>query len=118
MARLSEHFDSEEFRSRDGAEHPIDPALIEVLERVRAWAGAPVTITSGYRSPAHNKRVGGAKNSLHMRGCAADIQVQGKTPTQVYTFLVQSADAPRLGLGLYRSWVHVDTRGYAARWRG
>ena len=47
----------------------------EVLEPLRQWCGKPIIISSGYRSPALNKAVGGAKNSQHMTGEAVDIRL-------------------------------------------
>lgn len=44
-----------------------------LLNPVREKLGGPIRVTSGYRSPALNKAVGGAKNSNHLFGCAADI---------------------------------------------
>ena len=122
MSQLSPHFHAREFRSRDGAEHPIDSRLIEMLELLRAdLGGNPITITSGYRSPAHNARVGGARNSYHTRGMAADIRVANKTPQEVYdaaTRLFPTAG----GIGIYirggGGWVHIDSRPSPARWKG
>ena len=122
MRQLSPHFHAREFRSRDGAEHAICSRLIEMLELLRAdLGGNPVTITSGYRSPAHNARVGGARNSYHTRGMAADIRVANKTPQEVYdaaTRLFPTAG----GIGIYiranGGWVHIDSRPSPARWRG
>lgn len=45
------------------------------LDVVRSKYGAPIVITSGYRSPALNKAVGGVNNSKHLRGIAVDIRV-------------------------------------------
>ena len=97
-------------------------ALLIVLETVRAHFGAPVTITSGARCAKHNTRVGGAKRSEHIittdepLSDAVDISVEGATTTQVYMFLKSLPYANLLGIGKYKTWVHVDTRGYAARW--
>lgn len=122
MGDLSAHFDSSEFRCRDGSETAIDSRLIEMLEQLRfALGGHPIIVTSGYRSPSYNAKVGGARNSYHLRGMAADIQVKGKAPDEVY------AAAERLfpatgGLGLYErasgGWVHIDSRQHRARWKG
>lgn len=122
MGDLSTHFDSREFRCRDGSEHPIDPTLIDMLEELRAeLGGLPITITSGYRSPSYNRRVGGARNSYHVKGMAADIQVRGVDVQTVYD-AAQRLFPETGGLGLYRrgsgGWVHVDARPSPARWRG
>ena len=122
MSQLSPHFHAREFRSRDGKEHPVCPRLIEMLELLRAALGDnPVTITSGYRSPEHNRRVRGAPNSRHVTGEAADIRVANKTPQEVYdaaTRLFPTAG----GIGIYirggGGWVHIDSRPSPARWKG
>jgi uncharacterized protein YcbK (DUF882 family) len=49
-----------------------------VLEVMRTLHGAPIIVNSGYRSPALNKLVGGAKNSAHLTGEAADITTGSK----------------------------------------
>ena len=77
MGDLTPHFSSHEFRCRDGSEHPIDCRLLSMLEAVRCHFDAPVTIVSGYRSPAYNRKVGGARDSYHVKGMAADIRVVG-----------------------------------------
>lgn len=114
MGDLSPHFSAHEFRCRDGSEHPIAPALLAMLEAVRSHFGAPVTVTSGYRSPAWNTKVGGAKRSRHLTGEAADIKVSGVSPRVVYEWCDRHFAAG--GIGLYRSWVHVDCRPTRARW--
>ena len=114
MGDLSPHFSKHEFRSRDGAEHPIDPKLIAMLEQIRTHFNAPTTVVSGYRSPAHNAKVGGAKNSFHLRGMAADIRVSGVDPAQVYAYCDTAFKTG--GVGKYRTFTHVDCRGTRARW--
>lgn len=47
--------------------------LIERLDKIREKWGGPIFVTSGYRSPALNKVVGGSKTSAHLTGMAADI---------------------------------------------
>jgi len=53
------------------------------LQVIRDEIGKPIKINSGYRSPEHNKSVGGVKNSMHVKGKAADITIQGLTPNQI-----------------------------------
>jgi uncharacterized protein YcbK (DUF882 family) len=81
----------------------------------------PVTVLSGPRCRAYNLKVGGAKKSEHLIVDgedveAVDISVEGVSPTQVYSFLKGLPYANLLGLGKYKTFVHMDTRGYGARW--
>jgi uncharacterized protein YcbK (DUF882 family) len=74
-------------------------------------------VTSGYRCANCNKAVGGAENSYHLFGMAADIWVEGISPRQ----LAEVAENIGFdGIGIYpdQGFVHVDVRGYRARWEG
>lgn len=51
----------------------VEDLVRNVLDKLRAEIGLPITVTSGYRCPRLNVAVGGACNSLHMYGKAADI---------------------------------------------
>ena len=51
-----------------------------VLDPLREAWGAPIIVTSGYRSPRLNQVVGGAKSSQHMKGEAADIRTLSDKP--------------------------------------
>ena len=114
--KLSEHFDADEFVCHccgKGADK-IDPKLIELLERLRALAEAPIHINCGYRCPKHNVEVDGAENSQHMYGTAADICIP-KLSFEQAEHLVKIL--PFDGTGFYPplekggSWfIHVDTR--------
>ncbi|MBS0124994.1 glycoside hydrolase family protein [Thetidibacter halocola] len=119
------HFTLSEFESRDGADTPRGVVgnlqlVMEQLEVLRSALGdKAITITSGYRSPAHNTAVGGAEHSQHLCGRAADIRVADTTPVQVHAKIEELIAAGRMrqgGLGLYDSFVHYDTRGTRARW--
>lgn len=122
---LAPDFKVRELRCRDGSDTVmVDEALMLLLQCIREHFGKAVTITSGYRTAAHNAAVGGAKSSQHLLGRAADIRVQGASVEEV------AACAERLlhgcgGVGRYPAkagraagWVHVDTRAEKARWRG
>ena len=81
----------------------------------------PMTITSAYRCPPHNEKVGGAKNSQHKLGSAADLQAKGLKSQDLHAAivdLVKSKRIPEGGLGLYNSFVHYDIRPQKARWNG
>ena len=124
-AYLSPHFKVQEFRCKDGSDPVfVDTALVELLEQLRAHFGKAVTITSGYRTAAHNAAVGGAKSSQHLLGRAADIRVQGVSVEDVAAY-AESLMPGWGGVGRYpvkagraTGWVHVDTRADKARWRG
>lgn len=93
----------------------IDPRLLKILDSIREQLGKPVYVLSGYRCPVHNANVGGASRSQHMDGTAADITYDGIN----VDYLAQLAEAAGAdGVGRYYSqgFVHVDTRGYDARW--
>lgn len=123
--RLAPDFQVRELRCRDGSDTVmVDEALTVVLQCIREHFGKPVTITSGYRTPAHNVAVGGAKSSQHLLGRAADIRVQGVSVEDVAAY-AESLMPDWGGVGRYpvkagraTGWVHVDTRADKARWRG
>ena len=113
---MTAHFKSSEFACKCGCgASKVDSELMAVLELLRVYYNAPVTVTSGYRCPDHNQTVGGAKASKHMEGIAADVKVKGITPDEVYHFL-DSLFPESYGLGLYKGWVHIDVRKSKARW--
>ena len=113
---LSPHFRVREFACRDGSDQvKIDSGLVELLEQIRAAAGGAVVIHSGYRTPAYNRKVGGARYSQHVQGTAADITVAGVSPLlagQMAEYYLGS----RGGIGVYQTFTHVDTRSGKARW--
>lgn len=116
MRKLSPHFSRWEFACRCGCGFDtVDAELLEALETVRQFYGLPVVITSGCRCAAHNAAVGGSLGSQHLYGRAADIVVQGMTPQGVANFLEQNFPG-RYGIGRYKTFTHLDTRGTAARW--
>ena len=112
--QVSKNFKLREFECKDGSKLvKIDRKLVETLQKLRDRLGKPIIITSSYRTPAHNKKVGGATNSQHIHGTAADIKVNGMTPRQ----LLPHAEAVGFtGIGLYTGHLHVDVRKGKARW--
>lgn len=97
--------------------YPVEPSekLLRVLDELRARAGSPVYVNSGIRCPRHNEAVGGADDSRHMYGDAADIRSTVLTPQQLYDIACDIV-GNNGGVGLYDWGIHVDTRGYYARW--
>ncbi|MCM2255164.1 MAG: DUF882 domain-containing protein [Vicinamibacteria bacterium] len=106
---------------RTGDEHPIDPALLDILNDLRLATGArePFQVISGYRSPHTNDRLrqgsgGVAKGSLHLEGRAIDVRLGG---VRTSTLRDAALELQRGGVGYYRDsdFVHVDT-GRVRRW--
>lgn len=119
MGDLSEHFSRAEFACSCGCGFDTaDYQTLQVLESIRRVFRQPVTVTSGCRCPDYNVKVGGALNSQHKLGRAADIVVEGAQPVEVYRFLCERYGS-RFGFGLYETFVHVDTRSNGpVRWHG
>ena len=127
---LSEHFTVQEFENsqwacRHGKSNRMDDIqrerakhlCEEVLEKVRSHFGAPVIVTSGYRSKQVNHAVGGAPSSQHMYAEAADIQVIGHSAYEVAAWIIEESDIEfDQCIYEYDSWTHVSkTQRYANR---
>lgn len=102
MTPLTPHFTLEELTASQAASrrgiantpgqkerYNLD-VLACLLEGVRRVAGVPITVSSGYRSPEVNKLVGGAPNSAHVRGLAADINAAGMSPRTLARLIYDS----------------------------
>ena len=118
LTALSPHFKVREFACSDGTDTVfVSPALVEVLEKVRVHFGKPVTINSGYRTETKNKSVGGAAYSQHKYGLAADIHIDGVTPKQIASY-VETLLPNTGGIGIYKTFTHIDVRKVRSRWNG
>ena len=99
---------------------PVEPeeVFIRKLDAFRERVGEPVYVNSGIRCPEHNAdpTVGGASDSRHLYGDAADIRCNDKTPRELYD--IADELFPDGGVGLYGWGIHVDDRGCRARWVG
>ena len=124
MAKLTTNFSLEAFKCKDGSDIPNDilPNIIELaknLQVLRDYLGKSITINSGYRSTKYNAKIGGVKNSQHVKGKAADIVVKGITPKEVALViegLIEKGKMKQGGLGIYPNFTHYDIRGIKARW--
>lgn len=115
-------FDTKEFESKDGRPSPFDDTvvkreLIVMLNAIRSRYGRPIVVTSGYRSPEHNKAVGGVINSQHVLGTVADIKPLEENMSDLPE-LQAICDEMNVhgGVGFYDTFVHIDVRGERARW--
>lgn len=107
---LSKHFTAAELASKDGAkELLISLELLEVLEEIREHFNKPVIVNSGYRTPTWNAKVGGAGNSYHCKGMAADIRIKDISPKEIAKFASEYMK-DQGGVICYTNFVHVDVR--------
>jgi uncharacterized protein YcbK (DUF882 family) len=86
----------------------LKPSLVRVLKTVEQHYGKKIIVTSGYRSPAHNRRARGAKNSLHMFCAAADVQVPGVSKWELAKFVRTMPGRGGVGTYCHTESVHID----------
>lgn len=116
--KLSANFKVREFACEDGSDPIfIDSELVAILQKLRTHFGRAVTITSAYRTPSHNRSVGGTTYSQHQYGMAADIKVGGISPQKVAAY-AEKLLPNKGGIGIYNTFVHIDVRSNCSRWRG
>ena len=97
----------------------ISPRALRKLQLMREIVGKPFTINCACRCPLHNARVGGAPRSQHR--CTVNIQCTAfdisLTGHDKQTMIKAAEKAGFGGIGInYRTFIHVDDRGYRARW--
>ena len=117
MGDLSKHFSRFEFACKCGCGFDtVDTMLLEALESIREKFNCSLYISSSCRCFEHNKAVGGAKNSQHTKGRAADINTREEVdPDKIADY----AESLGLSVGRYANFTHVDTRTNGpARWDG
>ena len=84
----------------------IHNAAIGALDILRSRLGHSVRLSSAYRSPYHNSKIGGAPRSSHLEGHAFDIQLQGRDKE---TIRKVAQDVGFRGFGMrYQTFIHVD----------
>lgn len=116
--KLSQNFQVKEFACKDGSDPIlIAPELVTILQAIRSHFNKPVVINSAYRTPEYNKKVGGAAQSQHCYGTAADIAISGVSPKDVAAF-AENLLSGRGGIGIYAGFTHIDVRETKSRWNG
>lgn len=102
------HFDLDEFDSPDmpGSGAFMDEEFLRMIDAARELAGMPFIINSGFRTPAHNRAVGGSDTSSHMSGYAADIRATSSNRRWIVIAACLQAGFTRIGVA--DTFVHVD----------
>ena len=118
---VAPNFQLEEFARTDGRIQPfmrLDRELVEGLQGLRDFLNKPVRVHGGYRTNSRERELSpNTPNSRHISGDAADISVQGVSPTTLAR-MVEDIFGKENGIGTYNRLgsVHVDVRGSKARW--
>ncbi|TLD81298.1 D-Ala-D-Ala carboxypeptidase family metallohydrolase [Helicobacter trogontum] len=120
------YFQEKEFRCKCCGKLPqgMPPdELVDVLVEIREHFGKPLIIKSPYRCPENNKRNNGASKSRHLVGDAVDFIIKGVPTKQVFEHVLKTYNDKPFGIAIginphdeFRGFVHLDTRGYKARW--
>lgn len=98
-----------EFDSPDapGSSYYMQESFMDKLLEARNQSVIPFIITSGYRTKAHNRKVGGVPNSSHLKGFACDIAFKSTQEAFHLMMVLCFADLTRIGLG--KNFIHVDS---------
>lgn len=109
-----ESFSPREIACKGTGKIIINENALDKLQALRDALGKPLVLTSAYRSPEHNRRVGGAKNSKHMEGIAFDVRMENHDP---HRFEAAARAVGFTGFGYYpkSGFMHIDT-GPARSW--
>lgn len=111
------NFSPREMASKREGELLIHEPSMDALQRLRDALGKPMLITSAYRSEAHNRAVGGARNSFHLKGMAFDVRMENQDPVE---FETEARRAGFTGFGHYikNGFMHIDTRPNEVTFKG
>lgn len=103
------HFKRSEFTCKCGCgESSMNYDFVFRLERLRQRLGEQMVVTSGYRCPDYNKKIGGSPNSQHTKGRAADIAIDNGLMRYRLVNLATLMLFP--GIGVAKDFVHIDNR--------
>ena len=108
--RISEHFSKKDFACTETKKLRISLGLIGALELLRNKAKKRINILKGYESPDSPKAKKKFGKNYHTQGIAADIQIEGLTPVEVFLLAEEVTEFNGIGLNIEESYVHVDTR--------
>ena len=108
------NFSPAEIACRGTAKLLVNEAALDKLQALRDRLGKPLIVRSAYRSPEHNRAVGGATRSKHLDGAAFDIAMANHDPV---AFETAAREVGFLGFGFYprSGFMHVDL-GPARQW--
>ena len=108
--RAIKYFDLSEFDSPDDTDSGdnMDIHFVRKLDEAREIAGIPFKVNSGYRTPFHNTKVGGVKDSSHIKipCCAVDIKAEDSRTRFLIISAAIQVGINRIGIG--NNFIHLD----------
>ncbi len=106
---LLQHFKITEFDSPDvpNSGNRMQSAFLVLLDKARGIAGVSFKINSGFRTEAHNKKVGGVAESSHTTGWAADIHCTQPRERKLIVAALIAAGINRIGIA--KTFIHCDS---------
>lgn len=106
--QVRHHFNLREFQCSCCGHVRIDCRVVSALEELRAQLGGkPIIVTSGFRCVGHNRAIGGAQDSDHLHGWAADIVVDGMMPDDIAKTAKHVPDIVRILTYSDKAHVHI-----------
>ena len=121
--KITNNFSLEEFECKCGCKMPefVKKNIIELAENLQVIRDVvgKLNLTNAYRCKEHNADVGGATNSQHLKGKAADVKSKEYDVLEVSKIiegLIKSEKIEQGGIGIYNTFTHYDVRGVRARW--
>ena len=101
------YFSPAEIACRGTGQLKLHPEALDKLQALRDRLGKPLIVRSAYRSPEHNRNIGGAPRSKHMDGTAFDIAMSNHDPV---AFEAAARAVGFLGFGFYprSGFIHLD----------
>lgn len=107
IERLSKDFFRHEFACRCGCGFAdINPGIVRILQQIRTTNAQPLVITSGCRCKEYNAEVGGAPDSKHLLGMAADIRCTDSRLRYFIHYFAWLNGVTRIGI--YPTFIHID----------
>jgi zinc D-Ala-D-Ala carboxypeptidase len=106
-----------DFQCRCGKCQDVQPdmTLVVLIHDLELHFRKELHITSGYRCPSHSVHVGSTATSQHCKATAVDCYVPGVEYEVLHDWLCHTYPNT-LGIGIYNSHVHIDSRVAPARW--
>jgi uncharacterized protein YcbK (DUF882 family) len=96
----------------------MDFGFLIKLQAIRWAVGKAFNITSAYRDPAHNKRIGGSPRSAHVLGLAVDISRENLSKKDCEALIDMAHKCGIQGIGVAKGFIHIDMSRVGKRsWR-